>query len=145
MLRAIFTLFLLAVAFGAGYFYGTAGTKEVKKSYSTLREELFTKTRGLESEVYSMRVRLNLIEAREFLMSARNDLKEKNFGEAVAQAGKAKERITKAISLAPETQKKNLAPLQTEIDSLRESIQKLDPKAVGRIDALAKELEKVAG
>lgn len=143
MFRAIFILFLLAVAFGGGYFLGAAGTTEVKKSYSTLKDEMLAKTRGLESEVFTMRVRLSLIEAREFLTSARSDVKEKNFGEAEAQIGRAKERIAKAISLASDPQKKNLLPIQTEVNTIQESIQKLDPKVISRIEALEKELDKV--
>lgn len=145
MFRALFLLLLLAVSFGAGYLLGAAGTTEVKKNDMTLKEEMVSKTRGLESEVFMMRVRLNLVEAREFLSAARDDVKEKNFGEAEAQVGKAKERVAKAVSLASDAKKKNLAPFQTEIDSIENSIKKLDPKVVGKIEALEKELERATG
>jgi len=145
MFRALFLLLLLTASFGGGYFLGAAGTTEVKTNYLTLKEEMIAKTRGLESEVSTMRIRLNLTEARDFLSAARDDVKEKNFGEAEAQIGKAKERVTKAVSLASETQKKNLAPLQSEIDSIQDSIRKLDPKVVGKIEALEKELGKAMG
>lgn len=145
MFRTLFLLLLLAASFGAGYLLGAAGTTEVKKNYMTLKEEMAAKTRGLESEVSTMRIRLNLTEARDFLSAARDDVKEKNFGEAEAQVGKAKERVTKAVSLASEAQKKNLTPLQSEIDSIQASIRRLDPKVVGKIEALEKELEKTTG
>lgn len=145
MFRTLFFLLLLAASFVAGYFLGAAGTTEVKKNYTTLKEEMFSKTRGLETEVSMMRVRLNLTEARDFLSAAGDEVKRKNFGDAQNKADKAKERITKAISLASETQKKNLAPLQSEIDSIQASIRKLDPKALGKIEALEKELGKATG
>lgn len=145
MFRALFLLLLLAASFGAGYFLGAAGTTEVKKNYMTLKEEMVAKTFGLESEISTMRMRLNLTEARDFLSAARDDVKEKNFGEAEAQIGKAKERVTKAVSLASETQKKNLTPLQSEIDSIQDSIRKLDPKVVGKIEALEKALGRSTG
>lgn len=145
MFRALFFFFLLAVSFGAGYFLGAAGTTEVKKNYMTLKEEMLSKTRGLETEVSTMRVRLNLTEARGFLSAAGDEVKRKNFGDAENQAGKAKERITKAISLASDTQKKNLTPLQVELDSIQNSIRKLDPKVTGKIEALEKELGKATG
>lgn len=145
MFRTLFFLLLLAASFVAGYFLGAAGTTEVKNNYTTLKEEMFSKTRGLETEVSMMRVRLNLTEARDFLSAAGDEVKRKNFGDAQNKADKAKERITKAISLASETQKKNLAPLQSEIDSIQASIRKLDPKALGKIEALEKELGKATG
>lgn len=145
MFRALFLLLLLAASFGAGYFLGAAGITEVKKNYMTLKEEMVAKTFGLESEISTMRMRLNLTEARDFLSAARDDVKEKNFGEAEAQIGKAKERVTKAVSLASETQKKNLTPLQSEIDSIQDSIRKLDPKVVGKIEALEKALGRSTG
>ncbi len=145
MIKTLFLLVLLAGSFGAGYLLGAAGTTEVKKSYSSLKDEMVAKTRGLESEVSTMRVRLNLIEAREFLSAARDEVKQKNFGDAETQAGKAKERVAKAISLSSDTQRKNLAPIQSEIDSIQESIRKLDPKVAGKIETVEKELEKVTG
>lgn len=145
MFRSLFFLLLLAVSFGAGYLLGVAGTTEVKKNYLTLTEEMVSKTRGLESEVSAMRIRLNLVEAREFLSAARDDVKEKNFGEAETRVGKAKERVAKAVSLASDTKKKNLVPLQSEIESVQESLKRLDPKVAGKIEALEKALEKTAG
>ncbi len=145
MIKSLFLLFLLAISFGAGYFLGAAGTTEIKKSYSTLKDEMTTKTRGLESEVASVRIRLNLIEARDFLSAARDDIKEKNFGEAEVRIVKAKERVMKAISLASDNRKKQLTPIQSAIESIEESIKKLDPKAIGKIEALEKEIEKAAG
>ncbi len=145
MFRTLFLLLLLAASFGAGYFLGAAGTTEVKKNYMTLKEEMFSKTRGLETEVSMMRVRLNLTEAREFLNAAGDEVKRKNFGDAENKASKAKERITKAVSLASETQKKNLAPLQSEMESIQVSIKKLDPKVAGKIEALEKALGKATG
>lgn len=142
MFRTLFLLLLLAASFGAGYFLGAAGTTEVKKNYMTLKEEMFSKTRGLETEVSTMRVRLNLTEARGFLSAAGDEVKRKNFGDAETQAGKAKERIAKAISLASDTQKKNLTPIQSEMESIQASIKKLDPKVAGKIEALEKALEK---
>lgn len=145
MFRTLFFLLLLAASFGAGYFLGAAGTTEVKKNYTTLKEEMFSKTRGLETEVSMMRVRLNLTEARDFLSAAGDEVKRKNFGDAGHKADKAKERITKAVSLASETQKKNLAPIQSEIDSIQNAIRRLDPKVIGKIEALEKELGKATG
>ncbi|MCG3115366.1 MAG: hypothetical protein LLH30_06755 [Candidatus Manganitrophus sp. SA1] len=145
MFRTLFLLLLLAASFGAGYFLGAAGTTEVKKNYFTLKEEMFSKTRLLEAEVSTMRVRLNLTEARDFLSAAGDEVKRKNFGDAENKTGKAKERITKAISLASETQKKNLTPIQSEIDSIQNAIRKLDPKVLGKIEALEKELGKATG
>lgn len=145
MIKALFLLVLLAGAFGAGYLLGAAGTTEVKKSYSTFKDEMVAKTRGLETEVSTMRVRLNLVEAREFLSAAHEEVKQKNFGDAETQAAKAKERIAKAVSLASDAQKKTLAPIQSEIDVIQEGIRKLDPKVIGKIEALEKELEKTTG
>lgn len=145
MFRAFFLLLLLSASFGAGYFFGAAGTTEVKKNYMNLKEEMLSKTRGLETEVSMMRVRMNLTEARGFLNAAGDEVKRKNFGDAENQAGKAKERITKAISLASDTQKKNLTPIQSEIDSIQNAIRKLDPKVLGKIEALEKELGKATG
>jgi hypothetical protein len=145
MFRSLFFLFLLAVAFGVGYLFGAAGTTEVQKNYLTFKEEMVTKTLGLESEISTVRMRLNLTEARDFLSASRDKVKEKNFGDAEVQAEKAKERITKAVSLASEKQKKNLAPLQSEIESIQNSIKKLDPKVIGKIEALERELGKAMG
>ena len=145
MIKALFLLFLLAASFGAGYLLGAAGTTEVKKSYSTFTNQMIAKTRGLESEVSTMRVRMKLIETRELLGAARDDVREKNFGDAEAQAAKAKERIAKAVSLASDAQRKNLLPIQSEIDAIEASIKKLDPKAAGKIEAVEQALEKAAG
>lgn len=145
MFRALFLLLLLAASFGAGYLLGAAGTTDVKKNYMTLKEEMLSKTSGVESEISMMRVRLNLAEAREFLSAARDNVREKNFGDAEIQAGRAKERVAKAISLASDAKRKNLTPLQPELDSIEASIKKLDPKVVGKIEALERALEKATG
>lgn len=145
MIKALFFLVLLAASFGVGYLLGAAGTTEVKKNYTSFKDEMVAKTRGLESEVSTMRVRMNLIEARDFLTAARDEVKEKNFGDAETQAGKAKERLAKALSLASDTQKKNLAPIQSEIESIEAALRRLDPKVAGKIEAVEKELEKAAG
>ncbi len=145
MIKALFLLLLLSGAFGAGYLLGAAGTTEVKKNYTSFKDEMVAKTRGLESEVSTMRVRMNLIEAREFLSAARDEVKQKNFGDAEAQASKAKERVAKALSLASDHQKKNLTSIQSEIDAIQDAIRKLDPKVMGKIEALEKELEKTTG
>lgn len=145
MVRALFFLILLAGAFGAGYLLGAAGTTEAKKNYTSFKDEMITKTRGLESEISTMRIRMNLVEAREFLTAARDEVKEKNFGDAETQASKAKERVVKALSLASDSQKKNLTPIHSEIDAIQDAIRKLDPKVTGKIDAVEKALEKAAG
>lgn len=143
-MRGLLIILLFVLTFAAGYFIGGSGTKEIKSSYLSLKEEMSAKTRGLEAEISSTRVRLNLVEARDFLGSARESVKEKNFGEAEREIDKAKERVAKAISLAPEQQKKNLAPIQSEIESIKGDILKLNAKAAGRIEAVEKELEKIA-
>ena len=142
-MRGLVILVLFALTFGAGYYIGGSGTKEIRKSYSALSQEMSSKTRALESEISSTRVRLNLIEARDFLGSARQAVKEKNFGEAGTDIQKAQERLVKAISLAPDPQKKALAPIESEIESIKGEIQNLNSKAAARIEAVEKELEKI--
>src|SRR3989338_8200148 len=110
-MKKLFVLFLILLAFGTGYTVGSSGLKDVKKSYNALKEEMSVKIRGMEEEVSSMRVRMNLMEAKELLESARSDVKEKNFGRAEERVGKAKERLAKAISLSSDARKKSLAPV----------------------------------
>lgn len=142
-MKAILVVLLFFFTFGAGYYLGTSGAKEIKKNYSNLKEEMTVKTRGLEAEVSLMRVRLNLIEAHDFLGSARSAVKDKNFGEAEAKIDTAKERLAKAISLSPEARKKNLASIQSEIESIQEDTRRLNLKVGTRIEAVEKELEKI--
>jgi hypothetical protein len=145
LLKGLFMILLLVGSFGAGFYLGASGTQDIRKSYTNLKEEMTIKTRGLESEVSSMRARLNLIEARDFLGLARNDIQNKNFGEAEFKIEKAQERVDKAISLSSDTQKKRLAPFQTKISAIRQGIQKHGTQINGQIEAVEKDLEKIAG
>jgi hypothetical protein len=145
LLKGLFLILLLAATFSAGFYLGTSSNKEIKERYTNLKDEMTMKTRGLESEVSSVRARLNLVEARDFLGLARTDIRNKNFGDAEFKIKKAEERVDKAISLSSETQKKKLIPYQTKIASLRKDLQRLGPQVGTQIEAIEKELEKITG
>lgn len=145
MIKSFFFLLLLIFTFGAGFYLGASGSKDIKESYTNLKEEMTIKTRGLESEVSSMRARLNLVEARDFLGLARKDIQNKNFGEAEFKIKKAEERVDKAVSLSSETQKKKLAPFQVKIGAIREGLQKQSARIGTEIEAVERDLEKITG
>lgn len=145
MFRALLILLLLVTTFGAGFYLGSSGNKAFKEQYSNLMEEMTVKTRGLEGEVSSMRARLNLVEARDFLGLARTDIRNKNFGDAEFKMKKAEERVDKAIALSPEAQKKKLLPFQTKIGEIRQGIQKHGTQIGSQIEAVEKDLEKITG
>jgi hypothetical protein len=145
LLKGLFLILLLVGSFSAGLYLGASGTQDIKKSYTNLKEEMTIKTRGLESEVSSMRARLNLIEARDFLGLARSDIQNKNFGEAEFKIEKAQERVGKAISLSSDTQKKKLLVFQAKIGEIRQGIQKHGTQINGQIEAVEKDLEKITG
>lgn len=144
-MKTLFILLLLLFSFGTGYYFGMSGKIEIKNNFTRLKDEMAVKTRGLEAEVSSMRARMNLIEAREFLGMARSEVQNKNFGEAEERINRAKERVAKAISLSSDEQKKRLAPFQTEIDSIQKELNHLGPKVGTKLEAVERELEKIAG
>lgn len=145
MLRGLIILLLLAGTFFAGFTLGASGNKKVSQSYQNLKEEMTVKIRGLEAEVSSMRARLNLVEARDFLGLAKTDVRNKNFGDAEFKIKKAEERVDKAISLSPDPQKKKLLPFQAKIGEIRQGIQRKGTEVGNEIEAVEKDLEKITG
>jgi len=145
LLKGLFFILLLGGTFSAGFYLGASGTQEIKQHYTRLKEEMTVKTRGLEAEVSSMRARLNLVEARDFLGLARTDIRNKNFTDAEFKIKKAEERVDKAISLSPESQKKKLLPFQTKIEEIRQGLQRNGARINGQIEAVEKDLEKITG
>jgi hypothetical protein len=138
-------LLLLAGTFMAGFYLGASGNKQFQQSYANLKEEMTVKTRGLEGEISSMRARLNLVEARDFLGLAKTDIQNKNYGDAEFKIKKAEERVDKAISLSPDAQKKKLLPFQAKIGEIRQGIQKRGTQIGNQIEAVEKDLEKITG
>ncbi len=144
MLKSIIFLFLFLGSFGAGYYLGSAGTQAIKKNYLTLQNEMLVKSRAVNAEIASIRLRLNMIEARRLLASARSNIQDKNFGEAESEIEKAKGSLAKAMTLAAEPQKNMLILIQPELELIRADIRRLDTKVVSKIEAVERAIEKMA-
>ncbi len=144
MLKPIIFLFLLLGSFGSGYYLGSAGTQEIKKKYLTLQNEMRVKSREVNAEITSIRLRLNMIETRRLLGSARSNVQDKNFGAAEVEIEKAKGSIDKAIAVSAEPQKNRLTLIQSELESIRADIRQFDTKSAPKIEAIEKTIAKMA-
>ena len=147
MLRLIGLIVLLSLFFGAGYYVGSGGEISLRKGFSHLRGELFSKGESIHEEIAVTRVRMNLLEAKDHLLQAEGDLDEKNFGAAERQLADAEERLGKAAELAKDIQQRpllhRLAPISNSLKETREDVRHLDMKARTKIAALEKAIDRM--
>lgn len=143
---ALIKLFLLAVvlagAFAAGYFTGAFETGGGSSALTTAETRLADATRKFEGELAGLRVRLQLMTARNALAAAEAELGKRNFGSAETDLRRAQDALRTAARAASGAPAERLKRLDTEIDrAIREAAG--GRSAAGRVKALRADLDAV--
>lgn len=143
MIKLIVLTIIVGFAFITGYYLGSHKLLEIRKDITGLKTEVLSKTTSLEKELADVRVRMHLVDARERIISGKNEISEKNFGTAGKEVEKARELIERAIGLSGESLVPALRPIIQELAYAEADIKRLNPDAMKRLDGAKKELDRI--
>lgn len=141
---ALIKLFLLAavlaVAFATGYLMGATETGSLRKTLSGVEAQLADTTRRFESELSGLRVRLQLMTARNALAAAETEISKRNFGSAETDLKRAQDALRTAARSASGEPAERLKRLDAALErAIREAA--AGRPAPARVKALRDDLE----
>ncbi|HUK55428.1 MAG TPA: hypothetical protein VLY20_02080 [Nitrospiria bacterium] len=136
-------LFLLIVAFGAGYLTGSFKAEKLNRLLTAAKSEMSMKVVGLEGEVRSLRFRMQLTTARDRMLSAENNIKERNFGTAEKELTSAKEELHTALPMASKEVGEALTGLESSLGGVIETVHRSDPRANTKLKEVKTGLDRL--
>jgi hypothetical protein len=142
-LKLVVLLFTLAAVFGAGYFMSSFRMGKLDRMLAAVKSEMATKVTGLEGEVRSLRFRMQLTTARDRLIAAENNLKERNFGTAEKELESAQEELRAAAKMASKEKGEILTGLEGSIDGVIAIVRRSDPRARGKLNEVKTRLDRL--
>lgn len=142
-LKLIVMLLLLAAVFGAGYLTSSVRMEKLNRLLDSAKSEMATKVSGLEGEVRSLRFRMYLTTARDRLLSAENNIRERNFGIAEKELESAQEELRTAAKMASKETGEALTGLEGSIDGVIEIVHRSDPRAKVKLNEVKTGLDRV--
>ena len=141
--KLIVIILLLAALFGAGFFMGSFRMEKLDRMLAAAKSEMTTKVSGLEGEIRSLRFRMQLTAARDRLVAAENNIKERNFGTAEKELESAKEELHTAAKMTSNETGETLTGLEGSIDGVIEVVRRSDPRAKVKLNEVKTELDRV--
>lgn len=141
--KLIVVLLLLAAVFAAGNFMGSVRMEKLDRMLAAAKSEMTTRVSGLEGEIRSLRFRMQLTTARDRLIAAENDIKERNFGTAEKELESAKEALRTAAKMASKEIGETLIGLEGSVDGVIEIVQRSDPRAKVKLNEAKTQLDRL--
>ncbi|HEY5649083.1 MAG TPA: hypothetical protein VLB09_08510 [Nitrospiria bacterium] len=141
MIKLIRWTIIIGLAFGAGFLLGTQREEKVQKILSSVRQETSARVSGLEGEVRSLRFKVHLTSAKDRIVSARENILERNFGRAEEKLTGAGEELQKAAAMTSKKAAGRLNGIRKEIDPLLPRLKRSDPGVSKKLNELEQELE----
>lgn len=132
---------VLGAVFMAGYLKGSLQMDRMDQVLVTVRAEMRERIAGLESEIRSLRIRMHLSSARDRLLAAQNNIKERNLGSTEKDLESVKEALRKTARLTSRETGKKLEELQASIDRLIQSVRRSDPRVREGLEAVKTDLD----
>jgi hypothetical protein len=86
---------------------------------------------------------MRLTTARDRILTAQNDLKERNFGTAEKELKSAQEELHAAALMTSKENGAALTGLEGSIDGLIEVVHRSDPRAKSKLDAVKADLDQL--
>jgi hypothetical protein len=145
-MMALFKLLLLATvlaaAFATGYLMGATETSNLRHTLTAVEMQLADTTRKFEGELSGLRVRMQLMTARNALASAEAELGKRNFGSAEIDLRRAQDALRNAARSASGAPAERLKRLDAALErAIREAAG--GKPAPGRVKALRDDLEEM--
>lgn len=132
ILKLIFGLGFLAMAFGFGYLWGSQKNYSIQETLNSMRSEFTSKMASLEEGISRVRIRMELMNARDHLIAAQTAYQNRNFGETQKELDQARQVILKVAETADPEQKKELAALAAAVQEIQKQVRKpVPPKKLG--------------
>jgi hypothetical protein len=142
-LKLIAALIVLTAIFGAGYFMGSSRMGKLDRMLAAAKTEMGSRVSGLEGEIHSLRFRMQLTTARDRMIAAENNLKERNFGIAEKDLESAKEDLRAAAKTASKETGATLTGIEESINGVIEIIHRSDPRAKVKLGAVLADLDRL--
>ena len=142
-LKFIGVLLVITAVFGAGYLLGSHRLENLNRLLSNVKSEMGAKVSGLEKETHSLRIRVYLVTARDRLLSAQNNLKERNFGEAEKELASAKAELRTAAPMTSKETEAAITELEASIDGVIAIVRRSDPRAKVKLNEVKAELDRL--
>ena len=147
MWKFIAVLALVAASFGLGFYFGQRPVGTLQQTASDLQHSLkdtsrniIDTTMGIERD---LRRRQGLLDTKSWVVQAKSELLDKNFGEAANQLGQAAERLDNVIKGAK--QDESIIALRALTETLREVRLELSmgkPVSLKKLDEIQREVDR---
>jgi outer membrane murein-binding lipoprotein Lpp len=141
--KLIVVLLMLAAVFGTGYFMGSFRLGKLDRMLAAAKSEMTTKVSGLENEVHSLRFRMQLTTARDRLIAAENNIKERNFGMAEKELESAQEELRTAAKMASKETGEMLIGLEGPINGVIAIVHRSDSRAKVKLNEVKTQLDRL--
>ena len=147
MWKFIAVLALVAASFGLGFYFGQRPVGTLQQTASDLQHSLkdtsrniIDTTMGIERD---LRRRQGLLDTKSWVVQAKSELLDKNFGEAANQLGQAAERLDNVIKGAK--QDESIIALRALTETLREVRLELSmgkPVSLKKLDDIQRDVDR---
>ena len=129
IIKLILGLIFLGMVFGFGYLWGSQKSYSIQNTLNMMRSELNSKIEGLEQGLRRTRMRMELMNARNYLVSAQTAIQNRNFGEAKKELENARQGILKVAEIAEARQKQELTVLASAVQEIQKQLNRPNPPA----------------
>ena len=147
MWKFVVVLALIALSFGAGFYFGQRPVGTLQETVSDLQHSLketsrniIDTTMGIERD---MRRRQGLIDSKSRVVQAKSELFDRNFGEAAKQLGEAAETLEKVEKGAKQDESMPaLRALTGKLQEVRLELSMGKPVSMKKLDEIQLEIDR---
>jgi hypothetical protein len=132
----------LVTVFGVGYFWGSQKSYSIQSTLNNMRSELTSKIETLEQGLRRTRMRMELMNARNRLVTAQEALKSRNYGEAHKELENARKLILKVTETAEPSQKQELFVLASAVEEVQKRVSRPHPPSRLGVEEVIQALDK---
>ncbi len=132
----------LALVFGFGYLWGSQKSYSVQTTLNNMRSELTSKIEVLEQGLRRTRTRIELMNARNHLVTAQTAVQNRNFGQAKQELESARKVMLKMAETADPQQKQELSVLTSAVQDIQKQVSQRHPPARLGVEEVIRALDK---
>jgi len=143
LFKLLVALIIIAAIFGAGYYTASQRTERLNRLLISAKSDMSSKVSGLEGEIRTLRFRMQLTTARDHMLTAQNQIQERNFGTAEKELESAKGELLAATKLISKDKSEPLIGLIDSIDGVIAVVRRSDARARVKLEAVEADLDRV--
>jgi hypothetical protein len=140
--KILLGLGFLALVFGFGYLWGSQKSYSVQTALNNMRSELTSKIEVLERGLHRTRMRMELMNARNHLVTAQTAVRNRNFGQAKQELESARKVILKIAETADPPQKQELTVLASAVQEIQKQVSRTHPPSRLGVEEVIRALDK---